>query len=160
MVRGLVRAAEMIEQRDGGKVWDDEVGKALTEARTRGWGKNRTGTLDERAQVEEWMRLRDESENARAAVQATDLALSDFVEDHCRKHPLSSSQCRALLGALKGGYPLCCEAGKEVLDDIVDPIWAEVLNEWAYEALDCRGRVGGEVQMELLEAKLRKCERS
>lgn len=38
MIRGLVRAAEMIEQRDGGEVWDDTVRRALATARSRGWG--------------------------------------------------------------------------------------------------------------------------
>lgn len=51
MIRGLVRAAESKEQQDGGKVWDDEVRLALEEARRRGWGLNRIGTLDKEAKV-------------------------------------------------------------------------------------------------------------
>lgn len=46
MVRGLVRAAESKEQEDGGRIWDDECRRALDEARRRGWGKNKVGTLE------------------------------------------------------------------------------------------------------------------
>lgn len=48
MLRGLVRAAEIIEQHDGGRVWDDEVSRALDAARRRGWGRHQVGSLDER----------------------------------------------------------------------------------------------------------------
>lgn len=48
MLRGLVRAAEFIEQQDGGRVWDDEVSRALDAARRRGWGRHKVGSLDER----------------------------------------------------------------------------------------------------------------
>ena len=46
MIRGLVRAAEFKEQEDGGKIWDDEVRRALEEARRRGWGRHQIGQLD------------------------------------------------------------------------------------------------------------------
>lgn len=50
MIRGLVRAAEMVEQRDRANmhstvVWDDEVRRALDAARALGWGANRIGRL-------------------------------------------------------------------------------------------------------------------
>lgn len=53
MIRGLVRAAEMIEQRDAEgqdalfkkEVWDDEVRGALEAARQLGWGNHRIGRL-------------------------------------------------------------------------------------------------------------------
>jgi hypothetical protein len=45
MIRGLVRAAEMIEQRDGGTVWDNEVRKALYAARDLGWKNGKAGVL-------------------------------------------------------------------------------------------------------------------
>ncbi len=45
MIRGLVRAAEMIEQRDGGNVWDSEVSKALSAARDLGWQNGKDGVL-------------------------------------------------------------------------------------------------------------------
>lgn len=45
MIRGLVRAAETLEQRDGGRIWDDECRRALEEARRRGWGKNKVGSF-------------------------------------------------------------------------------------------------------------------
>jgi hypothetical protein len=45
MIRGLVRAAEMVEQRDGGTVWDDDVRRALAVARREGWGKDQIGVL-------------------------------------------------------------------------------------------------------------------
>jgi hypothetical protein len=64
MIRGLVRAAESRERDEpSGKVWDDEVRLALEAARARGWGKNATGTLEEKLpttldEVEEWLRSR------------------------------------------------------------------------------------------------------
>lgn len=45
MIRGLVRAAELLEQRDGGKIWDDEARMALDHARELGWGKHTFGKL-------------------------------------------------------------------------------------------------------------------
>lgn len=45
MVRGLVRCAELRERDGGGDLWDDESRAALKEARARGWGKGRTGSL-------------------------------------------------------------------------------------------------------------------
>jgi hypothetical protein len=41
MIRGLVRAAELKEQDEGGVLWDDESRLALQEARLRGFGKNK-----------------------------------------------------------------------------------------------------------------------
>lgn len=141
MIRGLVRAAEMIEQRDGAiGVWDDEVAAALLEARARGWGKHKIGVMEERTrrQIEEWMRLKDEAEGAHAIAEAADLAVDDFVETHCRSYPLTAKQQRELRTTLQTGHQLCCEAGREALAKIVDPIWVEVINGWAYENLTCR----------------------
>jgi hypothetical protein len=46
MIRGLVRAAELLEQRDGGEIWDSEVNAALKFAREqRNWGKNKIGEI-------------------------------------------------------------------------------------------------------------------
>lgn len=45
MIRGLVRAAELREQAEGGRLWDDECRNALETARSLGWGKNQTGCL-------------------------------------------------------------------------------------------------------------------
>ena len=45
MIRGLVRAAELKEQEEGGEIWDDECCKALIKARKYGWGKNQIGKL-------------------------------------------------------------------------------------------------------------------
>lgn len=44
MIRGLVRAAELMEQGQGGKLWDDASRLALEAARARGWGKDKVGT--------------------------------------------------------------------------------------------------------------------
>jgi len=46
MVRGLVRLAELRERDSGGDLWDDESREALAEARRRGWGSGRTGSLN------------------------------------------------------------------------------------------------------------------
>jgi hypothetical protein len=45
LLLGLVRGAEMIEQRDGGSIWDDQVRAALAAARALGWGAGRIGSL-------------------------------------------------------------------------------------------------------------------
>ena len=44
LMLGLVRGAEMIEQRDGGSIWDDQVRNALETARQRGSGAGRGGS--------------------------------------------------------------------------------------------------------------------
>lgn len=49
MVRGLVRAAEFKEQEDGDRIWDEKCRLALEEARSRGWGRDRVGSLVESA---------------------------------------------------------------------------------------------------------------
>lgn len=51
MILGLVRAAELKEQDEGGQLWDDESRKALEAARSLGWGANRVGSL---ARSPEW----------------------------------------------------------------------------------------------------------
>lgn len=45
MVRGLVRGVEIKECDEGGRLWDDATRTALEEARRRGWGRDRVGTL-------------------------------------------------------------------------------------------------------------------
>ncbi len=43
MLLGLVRAAESLEQRDGGELWDNEGRAALARARQLGWGAGQVG---------------------------------------------------------------------------------------------------------------------
>lgn len=49
MIRGLVRAAEVLEQDPNrapdGEIWDDSCRVALEIAREHGWGKHQIGTL-------------------------------------------------------------------------------------------------------------------
>lgn len=49
MIRGLVRAAEAMEQdpirAPGGKIWDDAMRIGLELAREYGWGKHQIGTI-------------------------------------------------------------------------------------------------------------------
>lgn len=48
MILGLVRYAELREQDEsGGTIWDDESRLALKEARARGWGSSKVGTLSD-----------------------------------------------------------------------------------------------------------------
>lgn len=45
-IRDLVRAAELLEQRDPhGKIWDDSARRGLETARARGWGNHQIGSL-------------------------------------------------------------------------------------------------------------------
>lgn len=45
-IRDLVRAAELLEQRDPhGKIWDDSARRGLEAARERGWGNHQIGSL-------------------------------------------------------------------------------------------------------------------
>jgi hypothetical protein len=90
MVRGLVRAAEIRERDDGGKVWDDEVRVALDAARAMGWGKNRVGHLSAES-------AREEERQRHATVRLTVVAVVVVIVTLA----LALSGCGAPASALK-----------------------------------------------------------
>lgn len=61
----------------------------------------------------------------------------DFERRHMKEHPLSEQAKGEVLEHFKGGGHLCCEKGRAWLSSHVDPVWAELINDWAYEALAC-----------------------
>lgn len=64
---------------------------------------------------------------------------SEFILRHCQENPLSAVIIAAMTERVQGGKPLCCDRGLEWLAANVDPVWATVLNRWAYETLSCSG---------------------
>lgn len=95
----------------------------------------------------EWRRLNRDISRVDAEAAEARQELERFVAAHCRDCPLSLPARQKLFEALRERRPLCCAQGKKLLDDVVDPIWAEVLNEWAYEALTCKGQLSvGDVE--------------
>ena len=58
--------------------------------------------------------------------------------DYCRRRPLTEGEHAAVVSRVASGMPLCCEDGREFLMTIVTDIWAELLNDWAYEKLACK----------------------
>lgn len=85
MMRGLVRAAEFKEQENDGKIWDDECRKALDEARRRGWGKHKIGSLAYQSGVAEVRALREGAARIVSAIPGAgplpSVVDSDYVED-------------------------------------------------------------------------------
>lgn len=88
-------------------------------------------------QIEAWEYLKTKVKKAAEAERAADKTLDDFVTEHLRDHPLSPEAIAELRAAVGAGKPLCCKDGAVFLAAVVDPIWAEHLNEWAYDALGC-----------------------
>lgn len=94
-------------------------------------------------QVEKWKWLQALVETKTAELTEARAALREHVTNHLREHPLSEAARESLRGAVLEGKPLCCEAGMALLKGIVDPIWADHINDWAYEALGCRAQTDG-----------------
>lgn len=106
------------------------------------WEAAKEAREDERminTQLTKWRELQDQVKGFAALEREADKALDDFVSDHLRDYPLSPAACNALRDRVRAGLPLCCKDGAAFLAAVVDPIWAEHLNEWAYDALTCRG---------------------
>lgn len=89
-------------------------------------------------QVALWKSHQERVKLATAAKAEAYEALRAFMTNHLREHPLAEHTRESLRATVHADKPLCCEAGKAFLDTIVDPIWAESINAWAYEALGCR----------------------
>lgn len=77
------------------------------------------------------------AEQKRREADAADQAVTRYLKGHCQRHPLTEAQQRQLKEGLLSDKALCCKAGREFLSTVVDPIWAELLNGWAYEELSC-----------------------
>lgn len=59
--------------------------------------------------------------------------------NHLKAFLLSSFTEAKLVAHVRNGGELCCADGLKYLRGVVDPLWAEVLNGWAYERLGCKG---------------------
>lgn len=90
-------------------------------------------------QIANWNALKISVSEAMAAEVEAQTKLCAFENAHLLDHPLSPEACNTLRDAVRNGAPLCCEKGRTFLATVVDPIWAEVINEWAYESFMCRG---------------------
>jgi hypothetical protein len=78
-------------------------------------------------------------ETLRAEVGKSESELRVLECKYLHKHPLSDAIKTRLVADLRAGKALCCGDGLAYLKTIVDPLWAEKLNEWAYERLGCKG---------------------
>lgn len=99
------------------------------------------GKSDPMTQLTEahWHALKEVVVQATNFHAAAEESLRNFVLTYLKQHPLSEAQKSALIDAFQAGRPLCCEKGRETLSKFVDPIWAQELNEWAYDSLRCSG---------------------
>jgi hypothetical protein len=64
---------------------------------------------------------------------------AEFFVWYCENRPLKKEEQSKLTDHVESGGVLCCEDGAHYLSGIVPEIWAELINEWAYEKLDCCG---------------------
>jgi hypothetical protein len=81
--------------------------------------------------------LEAELKRREAAVRETELELREAIARHCDEHPLLCMIVDAMIERVRDGKGLCCQSGHDWLLTHVDPIWARVLNAWAYEHLSC-----------------------
>lgn len=88
----------------------------------------------------DWNVMKEVVVNTAKLHASAEEALRNFVLAYLEQHPLSKGQKVALIYAFKAGRPLCCEKGRATLAEIVDPIWTESLNAWAYHTLSCSER--------------------
>lgn len=70
MMLGLIRAAELLESRDGGRIWDTDCAGALAAARALNWGKGQVG------QTRPWL-----DSEARAAHDAATRAGEQYARE-------------------------------------------------------------------------------
>lgn len=77
-----------------------------------------------------------------------------FELKHWANKPLTAFEQLALRAVVTAGWPLCCAEGKKVLAEIVDPIWAERINAWAYEVMTCGKAIDHEYNLKKLDAWL------
>lgn len=85
-----------------------------------------------------WKKHRQHLADAQARLSFAEHRLRDFEVAYLKGHPLSAKTKAALVAALRAGRPLCCDAGRAVLAELVtDEIWQHVLNAWAYDHATC-----------------------
>lgn len=103
-----------------------------------------------------WNTMKEIALDAAKFHASAEEALRNFVLAYLEQHPLSTEQKAALIDAFQAGRPLCCEKGRATLAEIVDPIWTESLNAWAYEVLSCSERdpVLRKFHLDLLKKRL------
>lgn len=52
------------------------------------------------------------------------------------EHPLTDDEKERLREAVRAGEPFCCEKGRRwLMGNISDPLWVDLLNDWAYSRL-------------------------
>jgi len=74
-----------------------------------------------------------------AALNRAQEAKYRFYRSYCKQHPLTAKQYDWLVARVAAGGALCCDEGRKFLLSTVPPIWAALINHWAYEALSCKG---------------------
>ncbi len=82
------------------------------------------------------------------------------IEMHAQRHrkeqPPTKREKAAILSMYYQGLPLCCRGGLANLRSIIDPCWAEYINDWAYENLGCTGNAPKEGGFQQGREKLEK----
>jgi len=86
---------------------------------------------------------RKDADQAREALQAAEAQLLAAEAQllaakraYVKARPLTTSERERLAQRVGRGYPLCCE-GRTWLRAHLPPLWADMLNVWAYETLAC-----------------------
>jgi hypothetical protein len=91
----------------------------------------------DRRSIGRWLKLQANLRHATDERDRAEKRLRTHVERHLQRHPLSEEQKQALVAVVRDGGQLCCDDGRETLYRLVDSIWTNELNGWAYEALAC-----------------------
>jgi hypothetical protein len=87
--------------------------------------------------IGELMMIEDEINEHQKMLNESKRHAREFIVDHCIHNPLSDEVIDRLAEHVRSGEPLCCADGRKHLLKFVDPVWAKVINAWAYDKLAC-----------------------
>jgi hypothetical protein len=98
--------------------------------------------------------LRKKSQSAAKRAAALAYQVIEHERAHMREFPLTPQVMDQLATMVGRGEALCCEAGRDRLRPLVDPLWADAINAWAYEHLSCKTHGNRDEELASFKAKL------
>ena len=81
--------------------------------------------------------LNEKIRKRQAALGKAEHERNEFFARYCEERPLKKEERSRLADYVESGGALCCENGAKYLRTVFPEIWAELINDWAYEKLDC-----------------------
>lgn len=91
-----------------------------------------------RTTIDVWKLAREQRDAISSCEDRASKMVRAASEAHRKEHPLPINVLERIHAAFASGQPLCCTAGREVLEELgLDECWVAYINNWAYEKLGC-----------------------